>query len=346
MIKIVKTAFVLFLVSFIPYFSSGQKSLIESLQGEWVKDDVTLKDGSPVYDLSVTGSSFVLDFRRDSLIVSLNGINSLQSYSVIDSILNYRNEHYKITRLDKPILELTQVKQPSDVEPLKISFVYKPILDLSFAPSSYIAKNSEEVFIYRPNVIEPKFVNQRFSAMDFIYNDFRFPEYKKGGFVVRFVITKDGRMEGLRLIASSDPKYDNRLIKAVEKTKGSWLPAVYQGKVVNCEVEFNFDLDWSKTSNENRESEEAKAIAEEYYSYGQYYFMDKNYKSALFYFDKAIDKDPYLIEAYYLRAASYVFRKEIDSACHDYYQLKILGQQKAIDLYDKYCENYTPKTAE
>jgi tetratricopeptide (TPR) repeat protein len=343
--KILKTtAIILLTLSGLQSFA--QRALKEALQGEWIKDEVTLKDGSPLYDLSVTGSSFLLDFRGDSLIVSLNGINSLQRYRVSDSIFTYRNDHYKVTRLEKPILELQQVNQPSDVEPLRIKMIYKPIYDLSTTPEAYMAKNGDLVYVYQPDVVEPKFVHPSMSPMSKIFSDFKYPEYKKGGFVVRFVITKEGKMEGLRMIASSDLKYDNKLMDAVEKTKGSWLPATYQGKTVNCEVEFNFDLGYSKTSNQYDEALNQIQMAEDYLAYGQYYFSEKNYKTSVYYLDKAIEKNPYFIEAYYLRAAAHVFRKDVNSACKDYLQLKVLEQQKAADLYDKYCENYKPETTE
>lgn len=324
----------------------AQQGLKEALQGEWIKDEVSLEDGSPVYDLSVTESSFMLDFRRDSLIVSLDGINSLQRYRISDSIFSYRNDHYKITRLDKPILELQQVNQPSTVEPLRIKMISKAVYDLRTTPQTYLAKNGDIVYIYQPDVVEPKFIHPTMSAMSKIFSDFKFPQYKKGGFVVRFVITKQGKMEGLRMVASSDPKYDNRLIDAVEKTKGNWLPATYQGELVNCEVEFNFDLGFTKDSGDQVEAMNELQIAEDYLAYGQYYFGEKNYKSSVYYLDKAIEKNPYLIEAYYMRAAAHVFRKDVNSACKDYLQLKVLEQQKAKELFDKYCENYKPESTE
>lgn len=324
----------------------AQSGLKEALQGEWIKDKVTLKDGSPVYDPSIINTSFILDFRNDSLIVSINGINALQKYKVTDSTIIYKDTRYKVTRMEKPILEVVQVGQPEDVEPLKISFIYKPVHDLSATPQYYLAKNGEPVYLLQPDVVEPKFIHSIQTPIDFIYSYFKFPEYKKGGFVARFVITKTGQMEGLRLEASSDKRYDQRLIDAIKKTEGKWLPATYQGEAVNCEIEYNFDLGWSKPSYSTNTEELDKVAAEEYFSYGKYYFSNKNYKSATYYFDKAIEKDAYNIEAYYLRAASAVFRKDINAACKDYLTLKNLDQKKGADLYEKYCSDYKPETTE
>ncbi len=340
--KLITTS--IFLFSCINMFA--QNSLKESLQGEWIKDKVTLKDGSPVYDPEVLGTSFILDFRNDSLIVSINGINALQTYRVSDSTITYKGTSYKITRLDKPILEVVQVNQPEDVEPLKISFIYKPIHDLSTNPEFYLAKNNEPVYLMRPDVVEPKFIHSSQNAIDFIYSYFRFPEYKKGGFVARFVITKEGKMEGLRLEASSDQRYDQRLIDAIKKTQGKWLAARYQGKPVNCEIEYNFDLGWSKPDYSTDTLQMSRIASEEYFSYGQYYFSNKNYKSAIYYFDKTLEKNPYLIDSYYMRAAANVFRKEINAACKDYLTLRNLDQKKASDLYDKYCSAYKPESAD
>lgn len=339
----IKTAFI-FLFTCLASFA--QNSIKNALQGEWIKDKITLRDGSPVYDPAILSTGFSLDFRGDSLIVSVNGVNSLQSFKINDSIISYRSTHYKIVRLEKPILEVVQVNQPQDVEPLKITFIYKPIHDLSTNPEFYLAKNGEPVYTVRPDVIEPKFIHSSLSPVDFIYSYFRFPEYKKGGFVARFIITKAGKMEGLRIEASSDQRYDQRLVDAIKRTEGKWLPAKFQGQPVNAEVEYNFDLGWSKPNVSQDEVQLERMAAEEFFSYGEYYFMSKNYRSAIYYFDKTIEKNPYSVEAYYMRAASHVLRKDTANACKDYLTLKNLDQKKAADLYDQYCSDYKVETTD
>lgn len=336
--------FLLFLFSL--HSIKAQSVLKEALQGEWIKNEISLKDGSTIYNENVINSSFGLEFIGDSLIISIDGRNSVSRYTLIDSILNYRGNHYQIERLEKPFLKLVQVLNSEDVEPIQIAMHYKPTLDLGLNPEYYLAKNGEKVYVLRPNELEPKFINDRYSALDYIFDNFNYPEFKKGGFVARFVITKDGKIEGQRIVASSNQKYDQRLINAINKTEGKWLPAKYLGERVNCEVEYNFDLGWNEKAPAVNTELDAKIEAQEYDSNGKHYFTAKNYRLSIYYFTKALEKDPYLIDSYYLRAASYIFTRKIDEACADYLQLKILDQKRGADLYDKYCGNYKPKTQE
>ncbi len=317
----------------------------EDIKGEWIKDKITLADGSTIYDPSTTQSSYILNFiNADSLLIGFNGVNSIHRYKIVNGVIEFMGTHLQITSLEKPIMELTQVKMQADIVPIKIKMIFKPTYDLTVSPEYYLAKNGEKVYKRFGDIVNPKFINSQQSAMDYIYTNFAYPEYKKGGFVVRFIITKTGEIEGLRVIASSNQKYDDKLIKAVLKTKGKWKPANYGGEKVNCEVEFNYNLGWTEETTTKDQQLLDKSQASEFANYGDYYFDERNYKSAIYYFTKAIEKDPFQVDALYKRAASYVMVKKIDDACGDYFQLKLLNQVKATELYDNYCKEYTPKT--
>ncbi|SOE21943.1 TonB protein C-terminal [Spirosomataceae bacterium TFI 002] len=324
----------------------AQKSLLSQLKGEWIKEEIALEDGSTLFNPEIVESQYILSFiNDDSLVVTYNGRSNYHRFDLSDSTIKYRGTTFKIVRLEKPILEVIETNSEDGYKPLKFKLLYKPTYDLSIIPNQYQAKNGEVVFERIPGLIEPKFIDPRFTAMDFIYNEFRFPEYKKGGFVLRFVVTDDGKVTGARMIASSHPKYDQRMIQALEKTKKKWLPAQYNGQNINCEVEYNFDLGWSESGSENSEANK-RYESEQSKDYGDYYFDLKNYKSAIYYYSKSIESNPYNIDSYYKRAACYVFRKDIQSACGDYQQLGILNQVKAQELFDKYCDTFEPKKSE
>ncbi len=342
MSKYLKTTSVFLVLLFTTIQGISQDTIKKALQGEWIKDRISLKDGSTIYDDNLLNSSFGLEFLRDTLIISIEGKNSITSYTVEDSILNYRGSHFKIARLDGPILELEQVQHSDDIEPIRLNMSFKPTYDLGVSPEFYTAKNKDKVYILQAGVIEPKFMNARFSAIDYIFANLKYPEYKKGGFVVRFVVTKEGKLLGQKILASSNHKYDQKLIDAINKTSGKWLPAKYMGEAVNSEVEYNFDLGWTKGDYAAKGGDNVSA--EEYESNGRYYFSAKNYRSSVYYFSKAIDQNPYQIDSYYLRAAAHIYLKRNASACADYYQLKVLNQKRAEKLYDKYCQNYKPKS--
>lgn len=334
--KYISTFALVFLVS-LSIKTLGQIGLYESLKGEWTKEEIKLKDGSTLFNPEVTEGQFILHFvSLDTFLVTYNGRTAKHRVQLADSTIIYRGSKLKITKLEKPILEVTEVDVQKGYKPLKMKFVYKPVYDLSYIPESYIARNKEEVFIRIPNTLEPKFINGNMTAMDFIYNEFRFPEYRKGGFVARFIISKDGQLTGARMIASSNNRYDQKLIEAILKTQGKWYPAEYNGVKVNCEVELNFDLGYS-SSNTVYEEDKKSYEAEQSMDYANYYFGIKNYKSAIFYYSETIKNNPYSIDAYYKRAASYIFRKDLVNACRDYRTLSILNQVRAEELFTEYC---------
>lgn len=328
----------LVLVSNISLFA--QRLTPEDIRGEWFKEDISLADGSTLYNPEIVESQFTLDFiSDDSLLATYNGKSVYHRFTLEDSVIKYAGINLKIVRFEKPILEVEEVRVQDGYKPLQYKFLYKPTFDLSFVPGQYPAKNGELVYTRIPGLLEPKFINPRFTAMDFIYKEFRFPEYKKGGFVLRFVITKDGVLKGGRLMASSHPKYDQKLIQALMKTKGDWVPAKFNGENVNCEVEFNFDLGWTTSSADNSEQNK-RYEAEQNKEYADYYFDTKSYKSAIYYYTQTLENNPYNIDAYYKRAACFVFRKDINSACADYESLTVLNQVKAKELFEKYCSSY------
>lgn len=331
-------AFTLITILFFSNALIAQNTLESQLRGEWIKEEISLEDGSALFNPEIVESQFILTFiSDDSLIVTYNGRSNYHRFTLADSTIRYRGTTLRIVRLEKPILEVVETNAEDGYKPLRFKLYYKPTYDLSIIPIQYLAKNGEIVFERIPGLVEPKFINPRFTAMDYIFNEFRFPEHRKGGFVLRFVITKKGEIIGGRIVASSHPKYDQKLIQALQKTKGNWVPAQYNGKTVNCEVEYNFDLGWSDSdtaaseANQRYESEQNK-------DYGDYYLDLKNYRSAIMYYTKSIENNPYNIDAYYKRAAAHIFRKDLKSACGDYRQLAILKQVKAQELYERFCD--------
>lgn len=341
-----RKAFTLLTILFYSNALIAQNALKSQLRGEWIKEEISLEDGSALFNPEIVESQFILTFiNDDSLIVTYNGRSNYHRFALADSTVRYRGTALKIVRLEKPVLEVVETNAEEGYKPLRFKLYYKPTYDLSIIPNQYQANNGEIVFERIPGLIEPKFINPRFTAMDFIFNEFRFPEHRKGGFVVRFVITKKGEISGARIIASSHPKYDQRMIQAVQKTKGSWVPAQYNGKIVNCEVEYNFDLGWSESGTDSSEANK-RYESEQNKDYGDYYLDLKNYKSAIIYYTKSIENNPYNIDAYYKRAAAHIFTKDIQRACGDYQQLTILKQAKATELYEKFCDSYEPKKTE
>jgi TonB family protein len=172
--------------------------------------------------------------------------------------------------------------------------------------------------------------------MDYVFEKFEFPEYRKGGFVVRFVVSHTGELSGVKVIASSNEKYDTKLVSAVQKTKNKWKPATYMGKKVNVELTYDYNLGFSERTNTSQVDSTAYSTA--YYKSGVEMFNAGSYKMAERYLKKSTEYNPFNVSAYFQHAATCIILRDYKSACRDYDQLIFLDQKKAIKLKETYCK--------
>ncbi|MBK9511200.1 MAG: hypothetical protein IPO04_17980 [Cytophagaceae bacterium] len=238
-------------------------------------------------------------------------------------------------KLSELELELQRVHVKDTTLALVIHFEPKKLFDLTYTPESYTAQNGEPVYKVVFGKLEPAFKDSLWSPVEYIMRRFGFPEYKKGGFVVSLVITKNGDIRAARVIASSKNRYKKKLLKAVKTTKGKWLSAEFRGEKVNVALEFDFNLGYIDGSEKKVDSVLYSLAllesAQHYYSYGAY---SKSLNCAKL----AIDYNPFNVAAYYQHAATSLYLRNTKAACNDYRQLIFLGQKKAESLYEKHCK--------
>lgn len=302
----------------------------------WVKTDITTLDGSKYYDPEVVNIDFDLNIiNKDSVELFSNGRLNTLKYSISkDSVINLGGLRLKITELS----DIKMILESSSVEgyDFKMTFMPKNLYDLTYTPTAYKAKNGEVVFEHEPGRLEPQFISNSHTPMDYIFEKFDFPEYRKAGFVVRFIITSKGEIIGTNVTASSNDKFNDRLVAAVLSTKGMWKPAYFKGEPVNVEMEYNYDLGYNERQNSSRV--DSSSYSKNYYNYGLDFLSRGAYKNAATYFQKAIEYNPLNIDAYYKHAeVSFALRKK-DEACESLSYLILLEQKKAIALYDKNCK--------
>jgi len=328
-----------FLIAFFCLNSAfSQTGLKKKLTGNWTLTDIKLVDGSKIFDPEVKQTKFdVRILPSDSVLITLNSKTHRQAFKLKDSVITWGGMSLKIKSIDEVSFVADQLVSADNQEPLNLKFVLKKLNDLTFTPQSYVAKNGDEVYIFEPGKIEPLFVDSHRSPLDFIVEKFDFSEFRKGGFVVRFVVTKTGEVAGVRVVASSNEKFDKKLINSVYLTKGKWIPAEYLGEKVTVEVEYDLNLGWTDENATANIEVDSVAYSDEYYSAGQGFFEYKQYRLAEQNYTKAIGYNPLNINAYFQRAATYMILKKKDEACKDYQQLIFLEQSKAKALYDKYC---------
>ncbi|MDP5120000.1 MAG: hypothetical protein NWQ46_00280, partial [Spirosomaceae bacterium] len=314
--------------------------LVYQIQKKWIKTDLQMADGSAVYRPELMYMQLQYKFiSKDSLQLTLDGITSIIDYTIKDSVLSYGSGtlRFFIKELTDVKLVLKEISKKDESEKLMIEFIPQKFYDLGYVPTTYLAKNNDVVFLADENHIYPYFVNSKLPAIAFISEKFEFPEWRRGSFLARFIITKYGKLVGVRVEESTNPKYNSKLVAAIKKTEKMWLPAEFDGEKITSEVVMEFKMDFPTYGSD--ESPVAKLeLSQQQLADGNYYFEEKLYRSAISSYTEAIKNDFKNVDAYYRRAAAYVFMKETKKACEDYEQLMYLKQTKATVLYTKYCE--------
>jgi hypothetical protein len=322
------------------------QTLKEKIIGDWIKDDIRLKDGSPILNDEVKNMQLRYIFsENDEFIITINGKSGKGTYKVIGDTIKVGTSTYL------QVLEIEEIKlvvQEINLDPLappskaKITFIPARIHNLGYFPEKYRTKGQDTIYISKHNYLEPFFLDPDNAAAQFISNNFYFPEHKAGDFYTRFIITKTGEIKGIEILSSTHEKYNDYLIKAIKSTQGKWLPATWEGKPVNTEIKMGFDMGWSE------KNKSAVTIPKDtidpnesnyYLLQGNMSVEQKKYAAAIKNLSKSLDADPRNIDAYYARAAVYAIIKDTVKMCGDLLQLKYLEQAKGTELWKKFCES-------
>lgn len=322
----------------------AQTDFKSKILGEWVKLDIRMRDSSKIYNESVIQSDVRYTFQpNDSARVVYNNQTSKIPYEIQDSLLTINKTlTYRISKLTDELLILDDALS-DDNTAIKIIMQPARLYNIGFIPKFYISKGNDTVYAARRNYLEPYFLDAEASAMDYISERFTFPDYKAGEFRTRFVVTKEGKVRAIEILNSTHPKYDEDLKKAIKKTDGKWYPATWEGKPVNIEMEIGFDLGWSEKQRLRNDpktptKEQNLGLSAYYLTEGNTNFDTKAYKRAIQMYNLSIENNHLNVDAYYMRAASYIAIKQTEKACEDLRQLKYLEQKRGEKLYLKYCQ--------
>ena len=326
------------------------QKLKEKIIGEWVKDDIRLKDGSPILSEAIKNMQMRYVFSDNgAFLITINGKSGKGTYKVVgDTIQLGKTTFLKILEVEETKLVVQEINSDPLGSPSKAKIIFIParIHNLGYFPEKYRTKGQDTIFVSKHNYLEPFFLDPDNTAAQYISDNFLFPDYKAGDFFARFIITKSGEIKGIEILSSTHDKYNDDLIKAIKTTTGKWLPATWEGNPVNTEIKMGFDMGWSekmklKNKVDNTSSNDTIDVNE-----SNYYLLQANinveqkrYALAIKNLSKSLDLDPRNIDAYYARAAVYALTKDTQKMCVDLLQLKHLEQAKGIELWKKFCDS-------
>ncbi|RYU96043.1 hypothetical protein [Emticicia agri] len=317
----------------------------QNVIGDWIKEDIRLKDGSPILDKAVRDIQLRYIFQKDGTSrVVYDGRTGDRPYRVKhDTLIVGTDTFYKIEQASDIKLVLQQITADSSANALKIILTPAHLYHIGFMPEKYRTKGGDTIYVYKPNYLEPFFMDAEMNASQYISENFDFPEYRTGDFYTRFIITKNGEVKGIEILRTTSDRYNNKLIAAIKKSEGKWRPAMWEGQPVNVEVMMGFDLGWTekqaeRTSSTTEQSDEEKIQeSNEFLAEGKYNLTLKNYNEAIRNYTWSLDKNPLNIDAYYGRASAYAMKKDTKKMCEDLLQLKNLQQAKGTELWNKFC---------
>ena len=334
-------------VLFFVLISSGlfAQSLKDKLVGDWIKEDIRLKDGSPILSGNIKTIQLRYIFQKNgNLRVTYDGKSGDRPYIVKgDTIKIGTDTFFKIVSVSDIRLVVNEVSADSSANSLQISFLPAHLYHIGYMPEKYVTRGKDTIYVAKPNYLEPFFIEGEQSAVQYISEQFDFPEFKTGDFYTRFIITKDAEVKGIEILNSTNEKYNGKLIAAIKKTQGKWAPALWEGVPVNAEVKMGFDFGWSEKTVDKKalttqeSSQEKMEKSDEALSEAKYYFLNKNYNEAIRLYGISIDNNPLNVEAYYGRASAYAVKKDTKKMCVDLLHLKNLEQVKGTELWNKFC---------
>jgi TPR repeat len=323
------------------------QTLKQKITGDWIKEDIRLKDGSPILLDEVKNMQLRYIFTENNEFqITINGKTGKGKYKILgDTIQLNKTTFLKVLEVEDTKLVIQEVNTDPLAPPSKskIIFIAARIHNLGYVPEKYRTKGKDTIYVSKQNYLEPFFVDNYNSAAQVISNNFYFPEHKAGDFYSRFIITKTGEIKGIEILSSTDEKYNNYLIKAIKSTKDKWFPATWEGQPVNTEIKMDFDMGWSEKMAKKNKSEILKDTIDANES--NYYLLQANinmeqkrYTAAIKNLSKSLDLDPRNIDAYYARAAVYALTKDTQKMCVDLLQLKHLEQAKGTEFWKKFCD--------
>ncbi len=344
-----KTLLLLLLPIYIFAQNSIENYSKEQLIGsDWIKTDIRLRDNSKIYNEQILRLPLRYRFlNEDSVLITSKGASQKFFYRMSNNLISIPKTDGKlrISSLDDKKMVIIEDMKDTTAAQFRIEFAKSDYYNIGYTPQSYLTQGNDTVYIAQQNYLEPIFLDDFRNPMDFISEKFNFPEWRTAEFTVRFIITKNGEVKGIKVEGTAD-KYNDNLINAVKKTRGKWLPAIWEGKPVNAEMKLYFDFGYSEQQALKNKSKPTtldtlamyKSQSKFFLDEGNYYFQIKNNLKALQSYSKSIAFDPYNINAYYGRVAVYSRANRIDKVCEELEQLKALEQTKAFELSKKYCE--------
>jgi hypothetical protein len=177
---------------------------------------------------------------------------------------------------------------------------------------------------------------------DYLKSNIQYPKSsaewdEEGVEVIQFVVTPKGEIADIEVINSVSPGIDAEVIRVLKTTSGMWRPSHENGNPVlsTKEVSIAFSTDEDGINPSGRFLWKAK---QEFVAGNKKFFVKKNNKSALYFFDRALCYMPFDKSILLTRGMCKYQLGDKAGACKDWNRIKTLGGMEGDSYLNSFCE--------
>ncbi|MEO7212729.1 hypothetical protein [Mucilaginibacter sp.] len=323
------------------YQSTFAQLPIKSLYGTWVVSSVGFKDGSELpKDNLLKFAYFKYTFMEPDKVAFTTAYyetGTENNFELDKNILLIKNQQGYVMNSFKiniagDTLSLLQKGANGFEDPNCLN--YKLISEnnyqkgLPLTPNDIYAIRNGDTIYKESRKIYAKYIGPSFQQ--YIYAGISGKmDGKSGHFTARFTVSKEGVADSLKIINGISKKFDTRFLKVFTQAKNNWLPGYINNKPVP--VRMMVELRYS-TSEEVIPAHFAGQQANDAYN-------NKDYETAIFFYDQALETDPDDKDHLFRRGMSKMLLGNFKGACEDWNNVqKLGGNTNAEDAIKRYCK--------
>ncbi len=208
-------------------FANGQD--FNSMAGDWMRVSAEYSDGKSIERNHHAG--FYLRFHfTDKIVYQLFGANCTPSnYSRQGNLLKF--EPTRAFAIEQYTSKSLTLLEPEGDHQLRYRLVPLDSFQRMGRKYTFAVNNTDTVY-NEATGLEPIFYKGSNEWMQMLMTG------TSGTFTAKynFVVKKDGTIGDVEITVSTYPKLNKRLIQAIKKSSGKWIPATLHGKPVNVKV--------------------------------------------------------------------------------------------------------------
>ena len=224
---------------------------------------------------------------------------------------------------------------------MKSVFVILLILLASFTTFSQDKKYTlPESVITAPELMVPIQGNESGYLNDYLKANIQYPANslvweEEGVEVVQFVVTQKGEITNLAVINSVSKEIDDEVFRVLNTTSGKWRPSMENGIPVAREKEVSISFSTDRTNPADRFLRIAK---QSFVAGNKKFYVKENYRSALYFYDKAVCYMPKDKSALLIRGMCKYQLGDKKGACTDWNRIKTLGGMESDSFLNSFCK--------